>query len=226
MNKSKIWEVDSKNTITWSKKLLGGLAENVRNEQYNIFFKIIKPKIDDKVLDVGVSSEEDIRGTNLFEKKYPYSKNVTAATIENKVRLQKIYPQIRVVKIKPNKKLIFKDNAYDVVVSWATLEHVGDLKDQEYFINELLRVGKKVFITTPYRGCIYEPHSGLFFVHWLPLKIFRLFCKHINKKFWSIEQNLNPLYISNIKKMKLIKKPKFVLYKMFGIIPSHILINF
>lgn len=50
MNKSKIWQHDSKKTITRLKRFLGGLAESVRTEQYGIFAQIFKLKENDKVL--------------------------------------------------------------------------------------------------------------------------------------------------------------------------------
>ena len=110
------------------------------------------------------------------------------------------------------------------MVSWATLEHVGSYKQQEDFINELLRVGKEVFITTPYRGTFYEPHSGFFFLHWLPLNLFRKICSFTGKQFWADEGNLNPLYVRDILKMKLDSKINIKVYKMFKIIPSHLII--
>jgi len=225
MNKSKIWISDSKKTVTRLKILLGSLAEHTRDKQYDIFTKITKPKKTANILDVGVASNEDIKGTNFFEKKYPFPSKISAATIENKIKLQKKYPKIKVIKIRPNKRLPFKSNYYQIAVSWATLEHVGGFKEQEAFLNELLRVSKNIFVTTPYRGCIYEPHSGLFFVHWLPLSIFRHICTFLKQKFWSHEYNLNPLYVHDISEMNLIKEVKIEVFKMFGVLPSHLIIT-
>lgn len=218
------WIKDSKKTITKTKLLLGSLVADVRTQQFLIFKRSISPSKSSKVLDVGVSSEEDIKGTNMFEKLYEYPKKLTLATIEDPKKLKKLYPQCNVVGIIPDNKLPFKDKAFDVVVSWATLEHVGDYKKQKLFLNELCRVAKKVFVTTPYRGCIYEPHSGLALIHWLPLRLFRWVCKNTGKKFWADINNLNPLYVRDIKKMSLVYKPKIKIYKIFGLLPSHLLI--
>ena len=220
------WIDDGKRTITKVKVLMERLVERVRKEQFNVFKAMLLPSKNSNILDVGVSSEEDIKGTNLFEKIYEYPKNLTLATIENVTKLGKMYPQSKVVRLTPGDKLPFRDNEFDIAVSWATLEHVGGYKDQERFLNEMIRVSKKVFVTTPYRGCIYEPHSGLFLIHWLPLEVFRRFCSIFGNKFWTDVDNLNPLYIKDIKKMKLSENPKILTYKMFGFLPSHLLILF
>lgn len=225
MQKDKYWLKESKKTITKLKLVLGELASNVRSDQFKIFSKNINITPALKVLDVGVSSEEDIKGTNLFDKYYPYPQKVTLATIEDSRKLKKIYPLSKIVKVVPKKKLPFKDGEFDVVVSWAVLEHVGGYEDQEFFLNELLRVGKKIFVTTPYRGCVYEPHTGFFLLHWLPLEIFRRICHVYNNKFWATEENLNPLYVRDILQMKLNKGISIQIYKMLKILPSHLILS-
>ena len=225
MAKVNSWILYSKKTVTQTKMVLGGLARYVRTKQYNEFEKFAQPSENSNVLDVGVSDSEKIEGTNLFERLYPYPESLTIASIEDDKKIKKLYPNAKVIKIFPNQKLPFKNGEFDIAVSWATLEHVGGYKKQAMFINELLRVGKKVFITTPYRACPYEPHTGFFLLHWLPLNLFRWFCIVFNNKFWVDEANLNPLYVKDVLKMRLEKKVKVRIFKMFGIIPSHLIIT-
>lgn len=218
------WESDSLKTVTTTKHLLSNLSVVVRTDQYKLFEKLFKPKPDLKVLDVGVTSDETLKDSNIFERLYPYTKSLTVATIEDPRKFKKLYPKIKTVKVFPKKRLPFRDKSFDVVTAWATLEHVGDYKDQELFLNELLRVGRKVFVTTPYRGCFYEPHSGFLFVHWFSLRLYRFLCKLTNKTFWSLVQNLNPLFVKDINNMKLRKKVRVEIYKMLKFIPSHLVI--
>jgi len=218
------WVEDSIKTVTRTKIVLSKLSIYVRTDQYKIFENILKPNKSTKVLDVGVSSDETLEDTNIFERLYPYKNRLTAATIEEPQKFRKLYTQIKTVQIHPHKKLPFKDNAFDIVTAWATLEHVGDYKEQETFLNELLRVGKRIFLTTPYRGCIYELHTGLLFIQWLPLNLFRRICSYLGKGFWATSKNLNPLYVRDIKKMKLRSNLNVDVYKTFGIIPSHLII--
>ena len=64
--------------------------------------------------------------------------------------------------------LPFADGAFDVVHSNAVIEHVGGRDRQEAFVREALRVGRRVFLTTPNRWFPIEVHTRLPLVHWLP----------------------------------------------------------
>ena len=48
------------------------------------------------------------------------------------------------------------------------IEHVGGEEEQRRFVAETLRVGRRVFLTTPNRWFRVEVHTRLPFVHWLP----------------------------------------------------------
>lgn len=225
MQANKTWDEEAKHTITKTKSSMADMSIKVRSDQFKIFKKLSKFKKTDKILDVGVTSDETLKDSNIFERLYPYQNKLVAATIENAVKFKKLYPGIsKVVKITPHKKLPFKDKEFDIVVSWATIEHVGGYGDQQFFLNELGRVGKMVFLTTPYRGCVYEPHTGLPLVQWLPLSLFRSICKLTGRNFWATEKHLNPLYVKNVKTMKLDRIFKVQIYKMFKFLPSHLLI--
>lgn len=225
MPKNNPWTTTVKETVTPTKKALVNLSIKVRTDQYRVFEELMKPKRDDKILDVGVASDEILKDSNMFEKLYSYPENITAATIEDEEKLQQLYSKIKVVKINPNRKLPFKNKEFDIVVSWATLEHVGGYNRQKGFINELLRTGRKVFITTPYRGALYEPHTGFFFFHWLPLSLFRKICKRTGKIFWSKASSLTPLFVRDIKRMSLIRKVDVEIYNTFKFLPTHIIIT-
>ena len=60
------------------------------------------------------------------------------------------------------------DGAFDVVYSNAVIEHVGGRERQRRFVREALRVGRRVFLTTPNRWFPVEVHTRLPLVHWLP----------------------------------------------------------
>lgn len=221
---NKFWNESAKETVTPIKHFLADYSIRVRKSQFLLFNKYLRPNRLSRVLDVGVTSDETLKDSNIFERLYPFKNNLTAATIENVNRFRKIYPQVKTVKIQPHKYLPFRKSKFDYVVSWATLEHTGGYKSQEFFLNELLRTGKKIFVTTPYRGCPYEPHTGLPFLQWLPLPLFRKICGLLGMKYWSWEDNLNPLYLRDIKAMSLSRKLNVEIFYTFNLIPSHIII--
>ncbi len=74
---------------------------------------------------------------------------------------------------------IFLDNEVksmksDLVISNATIEHVGSFENQKKMAQEVIRVGKKYIIQTPNKYFFIEPHYLLPFFGYLPKPI----------KFW------------------------------------------
>lgn len=222
--KAVTWTTRPDNYVDNVKRVLSGLSILVRTDQFSFLKSKVELTKKMKVLDVGLSPNELLPDTNIFERLYPHPSNLTAVSVEDCRNLKKKYPKVQILQVKPDTKLPFKNKEFDLVTAWATLEHVGDYRKQEKFINELLRVGKKVFLTTPYRGCPYEPHTGTFFLHYLPLNIFRKYLTLTGRSFMSSVDNLNPLFISNIKSFKLRSKVKVVIYKTFNLVPSHLMI--
>ncbi len=200
------------------------LAGYVRKKQYQAFINIFDIKSEDKILDVGTAPDTTLRYTNFFEKVYPFKKNLYIASVEDCSLLVKQYCLADFILLKPNEKFPLKDKSFDYVVSWAVLEHVGSRKNQKFFIKELMRIGKHVFIATPDRWAVYEPHTVLFFLHWLPSEIFRKILLLLGKKFWAKEENLNIISIKEAEHLVKNTGLKVRRFKIFNILPSHIFI--
>ena len=64
--------------------------------------------------------------------------------------------------------LPFRDGAFDLVLSNAVVEHVGDEADQRVFLAEHYRVGRRYVATTPNRWFPVESHTRVLFRHWVP----------------------------------------------------------
>jgi hypothetical protein len=62
----------------------------------------------------------------------------------------------------------FKDNAADLVISSAIIEHVGGAVEQRQFVQEHTRVGTTWVITTPNKWFPIESHTTTMFRHWSP----------------------------------------------------------
>ncbi len=62
--------------------------------------------------------------------------------------------------------LPFADDAFDMVVSNAVIEHVGDADRQRLFVAEHLRTARNVVITTPNRWFPVESHTQVLLLHW------------------------------------------------------------
>jgi len=222
-SKLQFWSDEANSTLSPLKKKLAYLSLSVREEQLNFFLDKFKPVEKTQILNVGSSPAENLIDTNFFEKKYPFPQNLSIASVENCQHLVKKYSLKKFHQVAPE-RYPFKNKQFEIITSWATLEHVGGEKEQKHFLKELDRIGKKVFLTTPYKYCFYEPHTELFLLHWLPNKTLRKILKFLGKNFWAEESNWRSLSIKQVKKILPNKKYKIYLYKMFGIIPSHLLI--
>lgn len=64
--------------------------------------------------------------------------------------------------------LQFDDKSFDIVFSNSVIEHVGNFENQEKFAAEATRVGRSLWIQTPNRAFIIEPHFLAPFFHFLP----------------------------------------------------------
>ena len=80
----------------------------------------------------------------------------------------------------------------DVVISNATLEHVGSFDNQVKMCKNIINLSKKYFIIiTPNRFHPFEFHTKIPLIHWFPKKIHRSILKFLKLSFFADEQNLN-----------------------------------
>jgi SAM-dependent methyltransferase len=148
------------------------LSLRSRRRKLRLFLDEIRPTGDTTVLDVGADElgfgEGDGCATlNFFEELYPWPDRITALGLHEGRRFRERYPGIRYVQGNAL-ALPFADGEFDVVFSNAVIEHVGSREQQRQFVSEALRVGRKVFVTTPNRRFPVEVHTRLPLVHWLP----------------------------------------------------------
>jgi SAM-dependent methyltransferase len=153
-------------------RLADAISLRSRRRKLRLFLDELGPTEETTVLDVGVDElpfgEGDGCGTlNFFEEHYPWPERITALGLYEGEGFRARYPRIRYVQGDAC-ALPFGDGEFDIVFSNAVVEHVGDLERQRVFVSEAIRVGRRVFITTPNRGFPIEVHTKLPFVHWLP----------------------------------------------------------
>jgi hypothetical protein len=151
----------------------------------------VRPTSSTKVLDVGVTSNRR-PDSNFFERLYLYPSQITAVGLEDASFLEDDHPGIRYIKA-DGLNLPFPDHSFDLVVSFAVIEHVGSRFQQKAFLMELCRVGKSVYLSTPNRWFPVEFHTVMPLVHWLPPNWFRFILKLLGKQFYAREENLNLL---------------------------------
>lgn len=145
------------------------LSRISRTRKLRLFNKIMKPTEETKVLDVGAQVNPNSDKELQFIDAYPWKGNISAGNIseEHISNIKNCYPEIEAV-VCDACKLPWPDKHFDVVYSNAVIEHVGDFERQKIMAAEIMRVGRRWFVTTPNRWFPFEFHMRLPFITWLP----------------------------------------------------------
>jgi SAM-dependent methyltransferase len=153
-------------------RLADSISLRSRGRKLRLFLEELRPTADTTVLDVGADElgfgEGDGCATmNFFEELYPWPERITALGLHDGAGFRATYPHIPYVQ-GDARALPFEDGAFDIVFSNAVIEHVGGTDRQRQLVSEAIRVGRRVFITTPNRRFPVEVHTRLPLIHWLP----------------------------------------------------------
>lgn len=140
---------------------------NSRSSKLAHFYSLFEPGM--SVLDVGVTSKDDPGGDgpqNYLLKTWRYApETYTGLGVQDVSGLEREHPRMKFVQY-DGRIFPFRDNQFDWVFSNAVIEHVGDRDAQLLFLNEMLRVARYVFFTTPSKHFPIETHTGVPLIHW------------------------------------------------------------
>lgn len=151
------------------------------------------------VLDVGVTDNEHNQYVNLFLNSFQLPARLyTGLAVESLQAIAKRHPGKTFVQYGGG-TFPFHDKAFDWVFSNAVIEHVGSRKQQLEFLNEMLRVGRQIFFTTPNKYFPVEMHTNVLFRHWMPGGSFYRWCAR-NKPYWK-PSNLNLLSSATLRSL-------------------------
>jgi len=182
----------------WPDGLVWKLTEKItlksRQRKYELFISLMKPKPEETILDIGVSPHFG-RVTNYLELWYPHPEQITALANDEEKKFKNFreqFPEVKLV-LGDGKNLDFPDNSFDIVFCNAVVEHVGTDEEQKKFIRELVRVGKRAFITTPNYYFPMEAHTLVPFVHYLPRTMRFWIYRKLGRGFWADLDRLNLL---------------------------------
>jgi hypothetical protein len=159
------------------------LIVKARQAMFQLFLDQVQPNPTSKIIDIGVSGEEN-DGANFLEQHYKWPSQITCAGIGDGTNLKLAHPKVSFVNIEPNKRLPFADNYFDISYSNAVIEHVGGQSARAFFISEHIRVAKIVFLTFPNRWFPVEHHTSIPLLHFSPT-LFRRFLRGTRYEEWS-----------------------------------------
>lgn len=164
-----------------------------RRRMYEVMESMVPVDEMESILDVGVTSDRDCWYSNYFEQLTSAPERITAFSDQDASWMCDQWKGLKFVR-GDARAMPFDDNSFDFVFSSAVVEHVGSRECQLLFLKECIRVARKhIFITTPNRWYPVEMHSGLPFLHWLPMPLFRAILRMIGQGELAKETNLNLL---------------------------------
>lgn len=171
--------------------------DKIINQKRIEMIKLIKKKIKisniNDLLDIGTTEDVSAKSSNIFCKMLniiPTHKSISNQKITNtrfKVRKKK-----SITSSFSQKEINLLKS--DLVISSATIEHVGSFKNQVKKVKNMINLSKKYFIiTTPNNYYPIEFHTKLPLIHWFPKKIYRKILLFLNMDYFANEKNLNLL---------------------------------
>lgn len=172
------------------------LRRVLRKEQikiYERFAKAFPPRPDWRILEIGTNASLDEARDYFLHSLYPHPQQITASGLEEPDVFERVFPHFRYAQLQRNAPLPFEDDSFDLIFSNAVIEHVGSREQQRAFLGEILRVGKRAFVTTPNRLHPIEFHTVTPFLHYLPPRVYRQIYAAAGFEFFSKEENLNLL---------------------------------
>jgi hypothetical protein len=166
---------------------------NLLKARKKIFDKIIDQILDgESILDVGTTPVK-LKHENFFLNHYHLKENITCLSNQNLDKLKELYPNLKTI-LADGRDTKLLENSFDISISNATLEHVGNFEEQIIFVKEMYRISKKkIIVVTPNRFYPIDTHTMLPLIHWLPKKFHRKILKMLKYDFLALEKNLNLL---------------------------------
>ena len=145
--------------------LIDRLIENKRTEMLNILQNKIKNFTIESFLDIGTTEENNLDSSNFFVKQFNNIKIKKSISIQN-IEKKNFTLFLKKSITKDFLKNEINDYKSDLVVSSATLEHVGSFENQLKMMNNIISLTNKVFfVTTPYRNFPIDFHTKLPLIH-------------------------------------------------------------
>ena len=173
-----------------------------------------------EVLDIGTTNDTKNKSSNFIVKNLKNIKNFYS--ISDQLITSSFFKKTLQKSITENfSEYEIENLKSDLVISNATIEHVGNYDNQKAMINNMIKLSKKmIIISTPNRYHPLEFHTKIPFIHWLPKNIHRKILKNIKLTFFSKEENLNLLsksdlssFVENEKVKSEFKYIKFLFFK-------------
>jgi hypothetical protein len=194
-------------------KVAWSFSQSHRVRRAALFHRYLHPTQEDKILDLG--SEDGSFVADII----PFRKNVFIADIDEEMLSRgRARYGFKTVLLDESGVLPFEDDYFDIIHCNSVIEHVAIDKKQQWslqsqkefievaferqkrFAGEIRRVGKNYFVQTPNKNFIFESHTWLPLVQFLPRPLLIKTIKFLNK--WWVKKTAPDWNLLTVKQMK------------------------
>ena len=176
--------------------------DKITHKKRKEILKVIDNFLNDKnlkdALDIGTTEDTENPSSNFIVrnlKNFESYKSISDQKINSNFFRKKLQKSITENFLKAD----LDEYKSDLVISNATIEHVGSFENQIKMCENIINLSKKYFIIiTPNRFHPIDFHTKIPFLHWLPKKIHRIFLSILGFKILSKEENLNLLSYNDL----------------------------
>ncbi len=224
-------------SVSFSRRIVGFVNRIVTRKRGEMLAMILGAIVDDggpieTVLDIGSTKDNVMASSNFFARELAWKYVVSLFSDQY---------------IDPEKDLDFEiDQAFvgdaarigddigkfDLVISSATVEHVGGAANQARMVASCIRLANRyAVITTPNRWHPLEFHTHIPVLHWLPKPLHRRLLRAIGFSFFADEDNLNLLdraalegMVADSSARHLIEDWRISTVRLFGFVSNLVLI--
>ena len=166
---------------------------NKRKEILSKLKNFLNDKKINDVLDIGSTEDDANESSNFIIKNLGNFKEVKSIS-DQSINLEFFNKSLKKSITSEFSKDEIKEFQSDLVISNATIEHVGDFKNQIMMCKNIINLSKKYYIIiTPNRYHPLEFHTKIPLIHWLPKKTHRMLLQLFGLNFFANEKNLNLL---------------------------------
>ena len=172
-----------------------------RLEISKIINNIIKDLQIHDALDIGTTNDDKNASSNTVIKNIKNIKKFKCIS-DQMVNSDFFYKKLKKSITEEFSKNELYEFSSDLVISNATIEHVGGALKQRKMIENIIKLTKKIFIiTTPNRYYPIELHTKIPLIHWFPKATYRKILNFLGMPFYANEENLNLLSVNELKKL-------------------------
>ena len=170
-----------------------------RSEMLKILENNIKDFKIQSLLDIGTVDDDSLKSSNYFINQFKsikIKKSISDQTINNQNFSLCLNKSITSDFTKDD----INNFKSDLVISSATIEHVGSFENQVKMVKNISELCNKCFfITTPYRFFPIDFHTKIPLIHMLPKNIHRKILTILRLEDYAKEENLNLLDFNSLK---------------------------